>query len=125
MKYYVSVTDSETYWYKEADMKILHRENGPAVEYNNGYKAWYIDGKRHHTDGPAVEYSSGAKEWWLNGKLHREDGPAVEYSSGEKEWWLNGKELSEEELIAATNPVVELTVADIEKLLGKKVKIVK
>ena len=40
--------------------------------------------KRHREDGPAVEYADGSKEWYLNGKLHREDGPACEYADGSK-----------------------------------------
>lgn len=63
----------------------------------NGYKGWYLNGKRHREDGPAVEYSTGTKQWYLNDKLHREDGPAIEYSDGHKGWYLNGKRLSEAE----------------------------
>ena len=40
-----------------------------------------------------IEYSNGAKFWFLNGKRHREDGPAIEYSDGDKYWYLNGKEI--------------------------------
>jgi len=69
----------------------LHREDGPAVEYSNGNKSWYINGSLHREDGPAVEYKSGYKEWYINGERHREDGPAIEYSNGTKEWWINGK----------------------------------
>jgi len=36
--------------------------------YNNGYKAWYLNGKRHREDGPAVELANGDKSWYLNGK---------------------------------------------------------
>ena len=39
------------YYYKDGttsnelvEDKILHREDGPAVEYNNGSKIWYIEG---------------------------------------------------------------------------------
>jgi hypothetical protein len=46
---------------------LLHREDGPALEYNNGDKWWYINGECHREDGPAVEYSNGTKEWYLNG----------------------------------------------------------
>jgi len=53
-------------------------------EYRN------VQGELHREDGPAVEYNDGTKEWWLNGQLHREDGPAIEYYDGIKEWWLNG-----------------------------------
>ena len=74
-----------------------HREDGPAAEHSNGYKAWYLNGKLHREDGPAVEYSSGSKEWYLNGKRHREDGPAIEWSAGGKSWYLNGEAYTEEE----------------------------
>jgi len=30
-----------------------HREDGPAVECANGYKYYYINGKRHREDGPS------------------------------------------------------------------------
>ena len=39
----------------------LHREDGPAIEYHNGNKHWYINGVRHRTDGPACEDSDGSK----------------------------------------------------------------
>jgi len=69
----------------------LHREDGPAVERVDGYKAWYLNGEYHRTDGPAIEMANGDKEWYLNGKLHRVDGPAYEYANGHKAWWVNGK----------------------------------
>jgi len=75
----------------------LHREDGPAVEYANGDKSWYINGLRHKEDGPAVEYADGTKAWYINGKLHREDGPAIEWVDGDKEWWINGKRYTEQE----------------------------
>ena len=75
----------------------LHREDGPAVEYVDGYKSWYLNGKFHREDGPAVEYENGDKQWFLNGLCHREDGPAIEFADGTKEWYLNGKEVTEDE----------------------------
>ena len=47
------------------------------------------------------------------------------YEDGSKYWYLNGKLLTQEEHQSATNPAKELTVAEIEKLLGHKVKVVK
>jgi hypothetical protein len=90
--------------------------------YDSGTREWYLDGQLHRTDGPAIEWASGAREWYLNGKLHREDGPALEQLNGTRLWYLNGRQVTEEEVI---KPAKELTVADIEKLLGHKVKIVK
>ena len=68
----------------------LHRTDGPAIEYADGTKVWYVNGQYHRTDGPAFEYAHGTKEWWVNGQCHRTDGPAVEYADGTKEWWVNG-----------------------------------
>ena len=148
-KYYVTVGGEGTIrWHKDAKCIVLHRDGDPAVEYANGRKEWWQNGQRHRTDGPAVEYADGSKLWWQNGQrhstdgpavewadgtrywyqnnqLHRTDGPAVEYANGRKEWCVNGKRLTEAEFLAATQPAVELTVADIEKLVGKRVKIVK
>ena len=63
-------------------------------------------------------------EWFLNGEPHREDGPAIEWPDGDKQWWLHGKELSEEEFNSRHNSK-ELTVKEIEKLLGYTIKVVK
>jgi hypothetical protein len=79
-------------WYNEKGE--LHRKDGPAVEYFNGGKEWWINNKLHREDGPAVEYIDGDQEWYIDGKRHREDGPAVEYASGTKEWWYNGEYIS-------------------------------
>jgi hypothetical protein len=54
-------------------------------------------GQLHRTDGPAVEWNNGDKWWFINGELHREDGPAIECSDGSKEWYLNGIEYSEDQ----------------------------
>ena len=93
--------------------------------YPNGHKEWYLNGNLHREDGPAIEHPDGTKYWYLNGKLHREDGPAVEYPDGRKFWYLNGKEYTEEEFLKKTSKVKELTVTELEKLLGYPVKIVK
>ena len=91
----------------------------------NGDKFWYLNDQRHREDGPAIEYANGDKFWYLNDQLHREAGPAVEYADGGKYWYLNGEELTEAEFNARMNPAKELTVAEISKLLGYEVKIIK
>ena len=72
----------------------LHREDGPAIEYPNGTKAWYLNGKHHREDGPAAEHPDGYKSWYLNDKRHREDGPAIEHPDGSKYWYINGEEIT-------------------------------
>ena len=79
------------------ELDEYHRLDGPAVEYTNGDKYWWVNGLRHREDGHAVEYINGYKAWYINGKYHREDGPAVEYASGDKEWFLNDIQYTEEE----------------------------
>ena len=75
----------------------LHRENGPAVEYDSDSKAWYQNDIRHREDGPAVILKTGSKLWFQNGELHRTDGPAVEWSDGGREWWIHGVQYTESE----------------------------
>ena len=108
------------YYHSDREMYTLHREDGPAVEYSNGTKAWWINDKRHREDGPAIEYADGDKEWWVDDKLHREDGPAVEWADGAKSWWINDKRLTEDDFNACMNPV-ELTLDEIAEKFGVSV----
>ena len=95
------------------------------VAVENGTTMWLLNGKIHREDGPAVEYADGSKFWLLNGKLHREDGPAITYANGDKDWFLNGVRYTKVEFKKKMAPVKEMTVAEIEKLLGFTVKVVK
>lgn len=61
-------SNGNIFWYKDADANILHREDGPACEYANGDKYWFINGLRHREGGPAIEYSDGEKHWYYHGK---------------------------------------------------------
>ena len=61
------------------------------AEWPNGTKCWYEEGKIHREDGPAIEFEDGGKEWYKNGERHRLDGPAYESINGNKEWWFNGE----------------------------------
>jgi len=114
---------------------VLHREDGPAYEKNDGHKEWHLNGKLHREDGPAKEYPTGSKYWYQNGKLHREgghafedpetktwwindkrhclDGPAVECADGTKEWWIDGENYSEEEF---TKKVVIMSMKEFDNL---------
>jgi len=56
-------------WYKTGT-NLLHREDGPALEWNDGTKWWYQNDRRHRTDGPAIEYINGFKYYYLNGKYY-------------------------------------------------------
>ena len=100
---YIIKNEDGIFYYKDKEMSILHRE-----------------------DGPAVEYADGGKYWYLNGKLHREDGPAAEWANGTKYWYLNGKEVTESEhkKLTKKEPTITIegkafTVAQLKALIEK------
>ena len=67
--------------------------NNPKI-YSNGNKYWEnAQGEFHREDGPAIEYDDGSKSWYQDGKLHREDGPAIEWTNGVTCWYINGKRI--------------------------------
>ena len=45
--------------------------------YPNGTVQYYQNDKLHREDGPAIEFEDGSVQWYKNNLLHREDGPAV------------------------------------------------
>ena len=49
-----------------------------------------------------IEWDDGTKLWYLNGKLHREDGPAAERATGTNLWFLNGEPLTMAEWVIAS-----------------------
>jgi hypothetical protein len=103
----------------------FHRKEGPAIEYANGDKKWWVNGQLHREDGPAEEWANGSKVWYMNSQLHRTDGPAFETVYGDKQWWFRNKKVSKLEvetqvcqlnlkvllLTRAVNPFCEINVA--------------
>ena len=118
IEYQVQVDKDSTTWRLNGQR---HRVDGPAVEFANGSKEWWLNGVSHRADGPAVELVSGYKAWFQNDQRHRVDGPAIEYAAGGNAWYLNGKSVTQADVM---KPVKQLTVAQIEVLLGHKVKVV-
>ena len=107
---------------KKNKLGEIHCDNGPAVEGTNGFREYYINGKRHREDGPAIEYPNGDRAWYKHGKRHREDGPAIEFADGmNTSWWLDGIEYTEAEYHRKLSTVKEVTMNDIEKKFGCKV----
>ena len=110
-------------WFEISDQDyIWYKLQGYNIDADTDQVIWLLDGKYHREDGPAHISQDGYRAWHLNGKLHREDGPAVIWASGRQAWYLNGKEVTEE---AVMQPTKELTVAEVERLLGYSVKIIK
>lgn len=54
---------------------FYHNENGPALPalINEHRKEWWIHGKRHRENGPAVKWDDGYEAYYLNGDFHKED----------------------------------------------------
>ena len=40
--------------------------------FKYGDKFWFLKDKLHREDGPAIEYADGDKEWWLNNVKYTE-----------------------------------------------------
>jgi hypothetical protein len=121
--YKVTVDENKNiYWCNDKDE--YHRLDGPAIEYADGHKSWFVDGKRHRLDGPAVECANGYKAWFVDGERHRLDGPAIEYTDGHKAWWVNGKLMTEKEFNEYTKPkpTCEGKVVEVD---GVKYRLVK
>jgi hypothetical protein len=48
-------------------MKITKLLNGGELhDHPNDVKTWWLNGKRHREDGPAIEYADGTKYWYIN-----------------------------------------------------------
>lgn len=80
-------------WYRNG---LLHREDGPAIDFRNNRQDWYLNGLRHRTDGPAITHADGTEVWYFHGIKHRENGPTVQLHTGENIWYLNGKKHRED-----------------------------
>jgi len=82
---------------------------------DDGIRIWTLNDQFHREDGPAIEYADGRKFWYLNDKRHRADGPAIEYADGGKSWYLHGMKYTEQEFLKLTQPIKDMTVAELEK----------
>jgi hypothetical protein len=122
--------EGNKFYYSDKEMTIWHREDGAAIEWNNGNKEWWLNGKTHREDGPAIEYLNGDKYWYRNGKYHREDGPSVERKNGVNEWWQNGifkynkikfdQEVNDSKKININGK--EFTIEELNSLIASKEK---
>ena len=68
-KQYITKYKFGTLYYKDRGKSILHRTDGPAIEYPDGNKQWVVNGVLHRLDGPAVVYPSGIDLWYVNGEF--------------------------------------------------------
>jgi hypothetical protein len=64
-KYIVS-NELGIFCYSDRKKTVLHREDGPAVEYPNGDKYWFYNNKLHRSDGPAIEWANGQFGYYIH-----------------------------------------------------------
>ena len=92
---------------------------------NNGTKRWYLNDELHREDGPAVEYQRGIKCWYLNGNYHRLDGPAIVNMRDSENyglWYINGNNITDEITKWASDNYVDFdNLSEDDKLLIKLV----
>ncbi len=81
--YKYTTVDGDVFYYKDVLRTILHREDGPAIEFANGNKFWYYDSILHRLDGPAV----------------------VRIKPARHEWYIYGVQFSEEDFLIATKKI--------------------
>jgi len=86
----VEINNLGDVFYTKPWIDEYHREDGPAVEWADGGKFWYINGKCHKEHGPSSMYADGSNFWLINGEYHREDGPAAEYPDKDLFWFVAG-----------------------------------
>jgi len=93
--------------------------------HTHASETWLINGQRHREGDLPAQTCNGDKYWYKLGKLHRTQGPAVEDTDGGREWWLDGKKCTKAGHAAALNQTTDMTIAEIEKKLGYKIKVIK
>lgn len=92
----LSTIDVFTTYILKRSQKLASEKSG-LTKLPDGGSRWFKNGVLHREDGPAVEYPDGSKYWYLNGFPHREDGPAKENSYGAKQWYLYGRFITDGE----------------------------
>ena len=57
------------------------------------YCVFYSDdnGEAHRNNGPAIIYNNESKSYWKHGKFHRLNGLSIEGLYGYKQWYYEGK----------------------------------
>src|SRR5438132_8260852 len=64
-------------WFGEIGLRKMRNRNKLYCDFNlseeniNGNKFWYKSNILHRDDGPAIEYKNGDNVWYKLGKFHR------------------------------------------------------
>lgn len=79
--------------YRTGDLDQPLSKTDIVLQVRSGMCVWTVDNNFHRDDGPAVEWENGSVEWYKHGRFHREDGPAVIMAGGSRVWYLDGQRL--------------------------------
>jgi hypothetical protein len=84
----------------------LHREDGPAIKWNDRDVSYTFNGTTHNLTKGAreywvngqlfrIEYANGSKAYYNGTHLHRLDGPALEYAwcPEHNRYYIDGKQV--------------------------------
>ena len=84
-------------------MKIVVGENQNEHRFrwmHNGTVVYIDDNDQiHREDGPAIAWIDGFQSWYKHGKLHRENGPAIIYPNEHKCWFYNGMKIIDNNMV--------------------------
>jgi hypothetical protein len=93
--------------------EVPNNFTGIVVCRGDGSKQWFENGIRHREDGPAVEYKNGRKTWWLIGCEYTESGWKKEVAK------LNAKTAEEAKVVETKEEPVVLKVESLSELPNK------
>ncbi len=94
-------------WFEISEKEyIWYKLQGYNIDADTDRVIWWLNGKRHREDGPAVIWEDGDQWWSLNDNLHRTDGPAVICADGTQRWFLNDRAYTEQEWQNAVSELV-------------------
>ena len=107
-------------------------ENEPKCEIDEyGIKRWKLNGNLHREDGPAIEWDEGSQYWYKHDLPHRLDGPAVIqhhnkllkfHNKPKIIWFINGHNVTDEIRTWAKDNDIDLdNLTEDDKLLIKLV----
>jgi hypothetical protein len=67
--------------------------NHEIIEYNDRIE-YHLNGRLHRDNGPAIIYNDGSEYWFQYDRLHNTNGPAIILPFGMKRYYINDKQYS-------------------------------
>ena len=82
----------------------MNNETPPDFINDEGTKMWYKGDKLHREDGPAKVYLNGYMYWYFEDELHNLNGPAIICPDGHIEWYVHGRRIIPSRYNRVKNP---------------------